>query len=208
MEPYLNISLPLTKERILQPGIENKTPIADETTPYSAKLSLFSCLQHFTTPESLIDPVFCEDCGMKTPTLKQHTFAKLSRVLCFHLKRFDFQTKKKITEPVSFPITLNMGSYLPGWCEVIQGDTDTLSDIARMEPREDASVMSVAPVVIYDLHATIEHTGSLNQGHYVSNAKINGKWYNCNDSFVSHAYETNVLKSENAYMLYYSRRIT
>ena len=202
-EPYMNISLPLAKELMLQPEGCIQSPFATKLPPCKASLSLLSCLEHFTTPEALVDPVFCVDCGEKTPTLKQHTFAKLSRVVCFHLKRFDFQTNKKITEPVTFPTSLNMGSYLPGWREVIQGDIDSLSDLARLNPREDESV---TPLVMYDLFATIEHTGSLNQGHYVSNVKINGKWYHCNDSIVSHTVEANVMNSENVYMLFYTRR--
>ena len=100
-----------------------------------------------------------------------------------------------------------MGSYLPGWVELVQGDnTSSLSDVSTLEPRDDVGLMSTVPVVMYDLFATIDHTGSLNQGHYVSNVKINGRWYNCNDSFVSHTDEIAVLKSENAYMLFYSQR--
>jgi ubiquitin carboxyl-terminal hydrolase 22/27/51 len=144
---------------------------------------------------------------MKTPTWKQHTFAKLPRVLCFHLKRFDFLKKKKITDPVGFPVSVNMGTFLPGWTEVIQGDTHSLSNWSMMlERQNDTDVSATAPLVMYDLYATIDHTGSLNQGHYVSNVKVNGKWYNCNDSFVSHMDEAAILKSENVYMLFYSRR--
>ena len=43
------------------------------------------------------------------------TFAKLPRILCLHLKRFDALTNKKITNPVSFPVELDMGPHLPHW---------------------------------------------------------------------------------------------
>ena len=204
MEPYLNISLPLAKEMYLK-HLNNDENLTDGgSTDQEAKLNLFSCLKHFTIPEALIDQVYCEECGMKTPTLKQHTFATLPQVLCLHLKRFNFLTKKKIIEPVVFPESLNMGSYLPGWCEVIQGDS--LSDVSPSRLRDDASVANSSPVSMYDLFATIDHTGTLNQGHYLSNVKIKDKWYTCNDSFVSHIDKAFVLQSENAYMLFYSRR--
>jgi hypothetical protein len=72
--------------------------------------------EHFTAPESLSDPVDCPSCRRKTPTKKQHTFAKLPKVLCLHLKRFDAATNKKIDDFVSFPASgQDMGRMLPHW---------------------------------------------------------------------------------------------
>jgi ubiquitin C-terminal hydrolase len=72
--------------------------------------------EHFTAPESLSDPVDCPSCRRKTPTKKQHTFAKLPKVLCLHLKRFDAATNNKIDDFVSFPASgLDMGRMLPHW---------------------------------------------------------------------------------------------
>jgi ubiquitin C-terminal hydrolase len=71
---------------------------------------------HFTAPESLSDPVDCPSCRRKTPTKKQHTFAKLPKVLCLHLKRFDAVTNKKVDDFVRFPASsLDMGRMLPHW---------------------------------------------------------------------------------------------
>ena len=67
-----------------------------------------------------------------------------------------------------------------------------------------------SPQVLYDLFATINHSGTLHQGHYISNVKVNRKWYHCNDVFISEAGDGNgekeVLESEGAYMLFYMRR--
>jgi len=82
----------------------------------SKLITLQNCLEQFTEPEVLADPVMCPSCGIKTPTQKQHTFAKLPKVLCLHLKRFDASnTNKKITDPVTFPRELEMGDFLPHW---------------------------------------------------------------------------------------------
>lgn len=62
------------------------------------------------------------------------------------------------------------------------------------------------PEVLYDLFGTVNHNGTLNQGHYVSNVKVNERWYHCNDAYVVHTKEEEVLKSEGAYILFYMRR--
>ena len=103
-EPFLNISLHISKEANM-PG-----------SGVSDKLTVDSCLEHFTSPEKLADPVDCPTCGKKTPTKKQHTFSKLPRVLCVHLKRFHAALNKKIDDFVAFPAYgLNMGPHLPHW---------------------------------------------------------------------------------------------
>lgn len=67
-----------------------------------------------------------------------------------------------------------------------------------------------SPKVLYDLFATVNHKGSLHQGHYVANVKCGNRWFLCNDAFVTNAGEGNgekeVLSSEGAYMLFYQRR--
>jgi ubiquitin C-terminal hydrolase len=104
-EAFLNVSLPLSKE-LMMPNLMS--------TDTGSELSLDRCLEYFTAPEKLADPVDCPTCGKKTPTKKQHTISKLPRVLCIHLKRFDAALNKKIDDFVAFPAReLNMGPYLP-----------------------------------------------------------------------------------------------
>ena len=189
-EPFLNISLPITNE--------TKT--------------IEACLRHFTQPEALSD-ITCDLCEEKHPHTKQHTFAKLPKVLCLHLKRFDAATNKKISEFVSFPAQLNVGPFLPHWCEVIQGMK--ASEHGAEEDGGGSANMdanSCSSAIMYDLHATINHTGTLHQGHYVANVKVDGKWYHCNDAHVFDAGEGDgekaVLEAAvgEAYMLFYMRR--
>lgn len=109
-EPFLNVSLPLSKHVGTSPAG------SPETRGNLSRISLQQCLEHFTSPESLGDSVDCPSCKKKTPTKKQHTFAKLPKVLCLHLKRFDAAKNKKISDLVSFPATgLDMGPMLPHW---------------------------------------------------------------------------------------------
>lgn len=121
-EPFLNISLPLAKEMERSVPTEDRAGTAGGKRLSANKLniSVQQCLKHFTAPESLGDPVHCPSCRKKTPTKKQHTFAKLPRVLCLHLKRFDAANNKKIDDFVSFPAYgLDMGQHLPHWSVVV-----------------------------------------------------------------------------------------
>jgi len=192
----MSISLPLSKEvQMASTSTAAGGPVARR------KLSLELCLQHFTMPEFLMDPVDCPSCLKKTPTKKQHVVSKLPKILCLHLKRFDAAQNKKIEDFVSFPSAgLNMAPFLPHWCEV----SKLSSDSAR--PTNDA----YTPVISYDLFGTVNHYGNMQSGHYVSNLKVNNKWYHCNDSHVGYAGEgtgeAEVLASEGAYVLFYSRR--
>jgi ubiquitin C-terminal hydrolase len=60
-------------------------------------------------------------------------------------------------------------------------------------------------MVPYDLFATINHSGTLDKGHYIANVLKGDHWYSINDEFVDNANE--VLSNGDAYMLFYSRRI-
>ena len=56
----------------------------------------------------------------------------------------------------------------------------------------------------YELCGTVSHHGTLNQGHYVSNVKMNGEWFHCDDAFVTRTGEDKVLRDDLVYMMFYS----
>lgn len=199
-EPFMSISLPLSKE-VQRAALEEsglKSP-----SPRHIKLSVERCLQHFTMPEALADPVDCPSCREKTPTTKQHVISRLPKILCLHLKRFDAAQNKKIQDFVSFPAkALNMGPLLPHWCEVTRAS----------KPADDSPDSSM-PSILYDLVGTVNHFGSLSSGHYVANVNVDSKWYHVNDAHVSYAGEGSGEKEVldvggdgAAYLLFYIRR--
>lgn len=198
IESFLNLSLPLKNEF----PSESAVAAREKMTTRRETSNIHACLNHFTDPETLSDPIYCPSCNRKTKTLKQHTFAKLPRVLCLHLKRFDAASNKKISDFVSYPASdLDMGKYLPHWCEKVSEESKE-SDSTQLD--------ADSPKVLYDLFATVNHRGTLHKGHYTSNVKIGDHWYHCNDAFVCHAGEGHgekeVLLAEGAYMLFYLRK--
>jgi ubiquitin C-terminal hydrolase len=111
LEPFMSISLPLSKE-----VAKLAKEIGDNKKKPGTKLTIDRCLRHFTLPELLADHVYCPSCRNKTPTRKQHVVSRLPKVLCLHLKRFDAGLNRKVDDFVSFPgRALNMGPYLPHW---------------------------------------------------------------------------------------------
>ena len=73
------------------------------------------------------------------------------------------------------------------------------------KPSKEGSQNS-EPEILYDLAGTVNHFGNLQSGHYVTNVKVEGKWFRCNDQHVSSSDEATVLTSEGAYILFYTRR--
>jgi ubiquitin carboxyl-terminal hydrolase 22/27/51 len=186
-EPFVNISLSLSEE------VERMQREKD-VAPF--EMSVKTCLEHFVVPEKLGDLVYCTSCGTKTETKKQHTFSKLPKVLCLHLKRFDAAKNRKIEDFVSFPAYgLNMGSFLSHWCEV-----------SRFGVSNDESISGAEPNIIYDLFGTVNHKGNMQSGHYIANVKVGTQWYSCNDQMVCNTNESGVLQADGAYVLFYMRR--
>jgi len=62
------------------------------------------------------------------------------------------------------------------------------------------------PEILYDLFGTVNHQGNLSSGHYVSNVKVEDKWFRINDQHVSVQCISEVLSSDGAYILFYARR--
>ena len=187
----MSISLPLSQE--IQKGSDGGQ-LAGTGEP----ISIEQCLKHFTMPEVLADPVDCPTCGEQTPTTRQHVVSRLPKVLVLHLKRFDFAGNRKIEEYVSFPAHgLNMGPYLPHWCEIPRA-----AEVDNIKP-PTAVEASIAPRIVYNLQSTVNHYGTLQSGHYYANIKVDQTWYHCNDSHVSCAPESEVI-AQPAYMLFYA----
>lgn len=56
----------------------------------------------------------------------------------------------------------------------------------------------------YKLFAVVNHTGSMENGHYICNVLHEGTWIICNDGFLSPSSLDKVLKSK-VYLLFYIR---
>ena len=62
--------------------------------------------------------------------------------------------------------------------------------------------------LIYDLFGVVNHSGTLNFGHYTAQCfnEVHQKWFNFNDSMVSPVGEQSDIVTPRAYVLFYKRR--
>ena len=69
---------------------------------------------------------------------------------------------------------------------------------------------AVQDLVLYELIGTVDHSGSMGAGHYVSRCKSarTGKWYRANDYIVTEGSTHSGLSSPDKvpYMLFYGRK--
>ncbi|KAK4342179.1 hypothetical protein RND71_037995 [Anisodus tanguticus] len=144
--------------------------------------SLKDALQRFFQPEVLDgnNKYKCENCKKLVTARKQMSILQAPNVLVIQLKRFEGIYGGKIDKPIAFEEVLVLSSYM---CKASQD----------LHPE-------------YNLFGTIVHSGfSPDSGHYYAYIKdAVGRWYCCNDSYVSLSTLQEVL-SEKVYILFFSR---
>ncbi|KAL2943471.1 Ubiquitin carboxyl-terminal hydrolase 25 [Bienertia sinuspersici] len=122
----------------------------------------------------------CERCKKLVAAKKQMSILQAPNVLVVQLKRFEGIFGGKIDRVIAFEEILVLSSFM---CK------------ASQDPHPE-----------YSLFATIVHSGfSPESGHYYAYIKdAMGRWYCCNDSYVTLSTVQEVL-SEKAYILFFTR---
>ena len=143
-------------------------------------MNLYELLNNFNQIEKLSknNEWLCPKCKMNQLANKKIELYSISEIIIIHLKRF--RNNKKIETYIDFPIeNLDLTPYLPNKNEKY----------------------------IYDLFAVANHVGGLHGGHYFAYCKnyIENEWYEFNDSNVDKI-DKNKIVTENAYVLFYSRK--
>ncbi|KPM40634.1 hypothetical protein AK830_g5925 [Neonectria ditissima] len=150
-------------------------------------ITLDDCLDEFERAEILSeqDMWYCPRCKEHRRASKKFDLWKTPDILVAHLKRFSSSgwRRDKLDVLVDFPV---------------EGLDLTTRVIQKEEGKEE----------IYDLIAVDDHYGGLGGGHYTAYAKnfVDGRWYNYNDSSVSHVADPSTAVTEAAYLLFYRRR--
>ncbi|KAI3702716.1 hypothetical protein L6452_28466 [Arctium lappa] len=144
--------------------------------------SLKDALQNFFQPEILDgdNKYKCDNCRKLVAARKQMSMLQAPNILVIQLKRFEGIFGGKIDKPITLEEVLGLSSFM---CP------------ASQDPHPE-----------YKLFATIVHSGlSPDSGHYYAYIKdAIGRWYCCNDSYVSLSTLQEVL-SEKVYILFFSR---
>ncbi|KAJ0452860.1 putative ubiquitinyl hydrolase 1 [Helianthus annuus] len=144
--------------------------------------SLKDAFENFFRPEYLDgnNKYKCESCKKLVPARKQMSILQAPNILVIQLKRFEGIYGGKIDKAITFEERLVLSSFM---CKRSQ------------DPHPE-----------YKLFATIIHSGySPDSGHYYAYIKdAIGRWYCCNDSYVSVSTLEEVL-SEKVYILFFCR---
>ncbi|CAH8613310.1 unnamed protein product [Schistosoma haematobium] len=144
--------------------------------------SLQACLGSYFRPELIDGLIWCSQCNIGRPAVKQFSLLHLPNVLCFYLKRCHHDTK--INTSITFPVELDMAPYL----HQIVGDQSAWYDK-------------------YSLYAVLNHSGQTNSGHYTAYIRVGpGAWCLCDDQKVVSVNLNDVLHTD-AYVLLYHKNL-
>lgn len=206
-----------TRAKFIDPELEAERKMA-EGGGKKAKvtISIDDCLNEFTKEEQLgeSDPWYCPQCKDFKQATKKFDLWKVPDILVVHLKRFSSGriSRDKIDSFIDFPIQgLDLTDRVEGAKAVTslysnqEDDEKLMESIGSLGANDDA-VESDAP--LYDLYAVDNHYGGLGGGHYTAYAKNpeDEKWYYFDDSSVRLVNNTDEVKGQAAYLLFYRRR--
>ncbi len=81
----------------------------------------------------------------------------------------------------------------------------TSSSVLRKRFSDRSSTAPGGGSACYELYAVITHRGKMDGGHYIAFLKVDGLWYQCDDSWIVPV-DVETVKKCQAYMLYYKRK--
>ncbi|QSZ34527.1 hypothetical protein DSL72_006121 [Monilinia vaccinii-corymbosi] len=130
--------------------------------------------------DETIEGYRCEKCKVMGDVHRVQSISHAPDVLFVQLKRFGYDGRKdKLTFPIDH--TLDLSPYRDP-----SGSKDSM---------------------VYDLVASVSHTGSLNSGHYTCDARgPDGRWSCFNDMYHSATTLAKALRGNEPYLLFYQRK--
>jgi len=162
-------------------------PETSDTSDTSDMITIYDCLNEMFKIDKI--SYTCENCKNDEGNLiEKKILSEPPTSLIIKFKRYASVNKSnrisKINKMIAYPNILNIQKYFCG------------SNVLRE----------------YKLHGIINHSGSMNGGHYYSyvknlkedNKTFDEQWVCCNDSRVNNISEEEAMTSQNAYILFYS----
>ncbi|CDW83589.1 ubiquitin carboxyl-terminal hydrolase 2-like [Stylonychia lemnae] len=157
-------------------------------------VDLKDCLKTFIQPERMEECGYkCQKCKKVDNFNKEMTVYRFPKIMVIHLKRFynSYMRREKLNTTVNIPTTVDLSEFAPN---------------SKHDSKRKAK---------YQLYGVSHHSGTLYGGHYIGQAGQmiliifyreiynldDGKWYQCNDSWVKQC--TPDLQSSSAYVLFY-----
>ncbi|QIX02312.1 hypothetical protein AMS68_007829 [Peltaster fructicola] len=190
-------------------GFTSTTYEAFYSLSVEVKPTLDECLRSYCAEEMLSgDEVWkCVRCRREREATKQIILTRAPQNLVVHFKRFAStgSSTRKVRTPIDFPLTgLDLEPYM------LPPTPPELFEKYSVRPE-----MNSAPY-LYDAYAVIRHIGTtLTSGHYIcaSKDRVRGTWRMFNDTRVGDFQPSDLgrnaaLNNEEAYIVFYSRRVS
>ncbi|KAK4683921.1 hypothetical protein P7C73_g6288, partial [Tremellales sp. Uapishka_1] len=163
------------------------------------------CLDEFSREETLgqDDLWYCPQCKKHQAASKKLEIYKAPDILVICIKRFGSSRRlsDKLDQMVHFPIDgLDLEDRI--------GERKIAKELnLSAEEAKAYGVETSDEPMLYDLYAVDNHFGGMGGGHYTAfcRNKVDGEWYNYDDSRVSKA-SVDAVESRAAYLLFYRRR--
>jgi ubiquitin carboxyl-terminal hydrolase 22/27/51 len=189
--------------------------------PNTASLNLHECFHMFTHAERLSSNTYmCSTCNHTyQEATKQMSIRKAPQTLTVHLKRFEHSLNTvKIDTFMEFPLEFSIFDYTTEGVHLNNELTKISSSSGDGHNHFNPNAMSpnlIDPAyeakkysrdMLYRLVATVNHTGVVDSGHYISYIANDDQsaWFKFDDAMVTKVSTATVLSS-NAYMLFYER---
>ncbi|CDW72706.1 cysteine proteinase [Stylonychia lemnae] len=160
------------------------------------------CLNEFCKSENLTgrNQYSCSSCKKKCDAKKRFSIEVSPRILIVHFKRFT-NTGQKIQTKVNYPSTFSLNQFM-------SNNVDRIVDRGMNNPNNQNQQPQNQGAEVYDLFGVVVHIGTSRGGHYYSYCKgSSDKWRELNDDQVSTSNEQEALRQNNAYILFYQKRI-
>ncbi|KHN79218.1 Ubiquitin carboxyl-terminal hydrolase 22 [Toxocara canis] len=172
VDPYWDISLDVGQEALLSPSADG---------PH---ISLEDCLQRYIRPEQLgsAAKIKCARCETYEESTKQLTLKTLPMVACFHLKRFEHNSKhrKKMDTKVYYPQFIDMTPFTAAYRERSIGHEKKSNSVVADALTKNRNK--------YELFAVVNHDGTMESGHYTCFIRHqHNQWFQCDDQIISRA---------------------
>ena len=146
--------------------------------PNISQITLYDCFDYTFQDDELKgdNAWFDEKENKKKDVIKKTQICYLPDILSIHLKRWNY-TFNKNNKHINIPFLLDLKHYM----------IEAYKDISQ-----------------YELFGIINHSGSINGGHYTSYIRRNNRWFLMDDIQITEVENKNIINSKN-YCLFYRK---
>lgn len=145
----------------------------------NSTVTLFELLDDYFDVEYIQFDTKCENCKKRREHKKEIKISRPPNILILSIQRINGRTKRKNNCVVEFSEKLNIKKYIDTEC-------------------------GYGKECEYELYGVGNHSGNIDFGHYFAYVKLNGNWYEFNDSIVSKIGRINTISRE-VYTLFYKK---